>query len=189
MAPSIVSNCQQAHRVEEDDVLDAEIMKAIRNSLKELNITSPSRPSRPPPGAVAEDEYPGGTGSEGNSPQDEEISMVTKASDIEKDLQESLREILIIREKKAEFEADFEAENDLTDEDEVSQATLASNNDDKSEEKSEKSEMSTVYSTTSQKKYDLHSVFLSVRAYWSRDHKAFRRVRASFNIGREHRIC
>ena len=58
MAPSIHSRMDS-----EEDMLDAEIMKAIRNSLKELNITSPLRPSRPPPGAVAYDENPNFCGS------------------------------------------------------------------------------------------------------------------------------
>lgn len=116
MAPSVASH--PISRVPEDEeLLDAEIMKAIRNSLKELNITSPSRPNRPPPGSLApEEEYPE---SEGCSPMDDPISMITKA-DLEKDLQESLREILIIQEN--EDPEDGEG----TDEDEVSEATLAS---------------------------------------------------------------
>ena len=102
----------------EEDVLDAEIMKAIRNSLKELNITSPSRPSRPPPGAVAYDEAPADYSDEDN---EEQVSMVTKASDMERDLQESLKEVLVIKD-------DDKNESDLTDDDEVSEATLASCN-------------------------------------------------------------
>ena len=51
MAPSIYSRMDS-----EEDMLDAEIMKAIRNSLKELNITSPLRPHRPAPGAEAHEE-------------------------------------------------------------------------------------------------------------------------------------
>ena len=120
----------------EEDVLDAEIMKAIRNSLKELNITSPSRPSRPPPGAVAHDEAPADYSDEDNC--EEQESMVTKASDMERDLQESLKEVLVIKD-------DDKNESDLTDDDEVSEATLASCNvkaiaDDRAEDDDEVSE-------------------------------------------------
>jgi len=111
MAPSIHSRMDS-----EEDVLDAEIMKAIRNSLKELNITSPSRPSRPPPGAVAHDEAPADYSDEDNEEQE---SLVSKASDMERDVQESLKEVLVIKD-------DDNNESDLTDDDEVSEATLAS---------------------------------------------------------------
>ena len=131
----------------EEDVLDAEIMKAIRNSLKELNITSPSRPSRPPPGAVAHDEAPADYSDEDNEEQE---SMVTKASDMERDLQESLKEVLVIKD-------DDKNESDLTDDDEVSEATLASCNvkaiaDDRAED--DQDDRTTVSSSTllSQKK-------------------------------------
>lgn len=79
MAPSVVS-----HQNNEEDVLDAEIMKAIRNSLKELSITSPLRPSRPPPGANASDDD---TEAEAEFEEDDDdpISMITKASEIEHD--------------------------------------------------------------------------------------------------------
>ena len=81
MAPSIYSRMDS-----EEDMLDAEIMKAIRNSLKELNITSPSRPSRPPPGAVAHDENNQEYSDEDNDAADCHLSMVTKASEVERNL-------------------------------------------------------------------------------------------------------
>ena len=112
MAPSIHSRMDS-----EEDMLDAEIMKAIRNSLKELNITSPLRPSRPPPGAVAHEENPNYSDEDND---DQVFSTVTKASEMERDLQESLKEVLVITDD------DKGEDDDLTDEEEVSEATIAS---------------------------------------------------------------
>lgn len=122
MAPTSVVN----HNNSEEDVLDAEIMKAIRNSLKELNIQSPSRPSRPAPGALAQDDENEEDFIEVNcsddadlTPEDDDpVSMVTKASEIERELQESLKEVLIIKDNEEEEEANDEEEIENEDNDE-----------------------------------------------------------------------
>ena len=153
MAPSIYSRMDS-----EEDMLDAEIMKAIRNSLKELNITSPSRPSRPPPGAVAHDEnnqeYSDEDVFEDNvvDAADCHLSMITKASEVERDLQQSLKDVLVIKE-----DDNIETTDDFTDDDQISEATLASSKGDKNvevepEEKTTMSSASTVHSQTRKSK-------------------------------------
>ncbi len=126
MAPSVVSNSNTSQQQSESDdlVLDAEIMKAIRNSLKEIAINSPSRPSRPAPGAVAKEDSSAEDAEQqaklethpcDYSDEDEDacISMITKASEIERDLKESLREIMVIKEE--EDNTDYEDNDEILD--------------------------------------------------------------------------